>query len=127
MNSETLLHRMVHPTWLQNGLPTSQTFRPTPKDAGRLSVYDGSQISARDAWLHFIGVSPGERPPVGVVAVSVEECLHSGLPVVPDPATFPGHTLIDFTGLSKNQIKRKAGGLKDAANTRGWQFRPAIV
>ena len=44
MTPETLLHRMVHPTWLQNGLPTSQTFRPTPKDAGRLSVYDGSQI-----------------------------------------------------------------------------------
>lgn len=127
MTPETLLHRMVHPTWLQNGLPTSQTFRPTPKDAGRLSVYDGSQISPRDAWLHFIGIAPGEHPPAGVVAVSVAECLHSGLPVQPDPATFPEHTLIDFTGLSKNQIKRKAGDLTDAANARGWQFRPLVV
>ena len=127
MNSETLLHRMVHPTWLQNGLPTSQTFRPTPKDAGRLSVYDGSQISPRDAWRHFIGISPGEHSPVGVVAVSVSECLDTGLAVEPDPDTFPEHTLIDFTGLSKNQIKRKAGGLTDAANARGWQFRPVVV
>ena len=29
MNSDTLLYRMVSPSWMLEGLPTSQTFKPT--------------------------------------------------------------------------------------------------
>ena len=44
-----LLHRQVHPSWIQEGRITSQAFSPTPKDLGLLSVYLGSpgKIKAR--------------------------------------------------------------------------------
>jgi len=52
MNSGTLLHRQVNPSWVQQGRVTSQVFKPTPKDNHRLSVYDGDQVTALQAWLH---------------------------------------------------------------------------
>ena len=45
MNSDTLLYRMISPSWMQDGSPTTPAFKPTRKDNGRLSVYDGDQIS----------------------------------------------------------------------------------
>ena len=41
VDSETLFLRQIHPTFVQNGRPTSQAFRPTPKDENQLSVYNG--------------------------------------------------------------------------------------
>ena len=37
---------------------------------------------------------------------------------------FAEHVLIDFRNFGTNQIKRKAGRLRDAALARGWQYRP---
>ena len=54
MTDDTLLLRQVNPAWIQDGRITSQVFRPTPKDSKRLSVYDGDQISAEDAWSHYV-------------------------------------------------------------------------
>jgi len=36
----------------QESRPTSQTFKPTPKDEGKLSLYDGDNISAENAFHH---------------------------------------------------------------------------
>ena len=41
MTDETLLLRQVHPSFLQDGVVSSQVFRPTPKDECKLSAYDG--------------------------------------------------------------------------------------
>lgn len=49
VNEATHLHRQVHPSWVQDGRATSQAFKPTPKDNGRLSVYDGDQMVAEKA------------------------------------------------------------------------------
>jgi len=46
MTDETLVHRQIHPSFVQAGFPTSQAFRPTPKDESKLSVYDGDMITA---------------------------------------------------------------------------------
>ena len=126
MNPKTLLYRMVHPSWIQRDEITSQVFRPTPKDNGLLSVYDGDQISPRNALIHFTNPPAGERQVVafGVVGVTVAECEDLSLPLIPDPASFSEHVLIDFTGLSRNRIKRKADSLKEYAIARGWLFRP---
>ena len=121
MNAETLLHRQVHPSWVQQGRVTSQAFRPTPKDQKRLSVYDGDQISAEDAWNHY-SISLGHAS-MGVLAVTVTECTRQQLSVVPDPKTFPEHVLIDFSEFAENQIKKKAKHLRAAAASRGWQYR----
>ena len=123
MNRDTLLFRQVSPSWMQDGQPTRQAFTPTSKDNGYLSVYDGDMITAEESWLYhtqklgFISV--------GVVAVSCDECAALELPVEPDPAPFPSHATINFTGHTRAQIREKAKELSEAANQRGWQYRAA--
>ena len=122
MNSDTLLYRMISPSWMQDGNPTTPTFKPTRKDNGRLSVYDGDQISPQDAYEHY--ASLGNKA-VGVLAVTVAECESLDLTVTPDPLPgFPAHALIDFTALSGNRIKRAARQLNKSATARGWQYLP---
>ena len=122
MNSDTLLYRQVHPSWIEDDFPTSQAFTPTPKDELRLSVYDGDEISAASSWEHYTGQGLLSS---GVVAVTVEECESLGLRVIPDPRPgSPHHVLIDFTGLSGGQRKRRAQRLTAAAEAHDWQYRP---
>jgi len=121
MNSETLLHRQVHPSWVQQGPVTSQVFRPTPKDSGRVSVYNGALIDAREAWEHFttkLGFAS-----VGSIAVTVNECEQLDLMVEADGIPFPEHAFIDFAGHSKNQILKRADRLAVAAAKRRWQYQ----
>ena len=121
MNSDTLLHRQVHPAWVQQGTITSQVFRPTPKDEKHLSVYDGDQITAELSWWHFTRVLKHES--VGVMAVTIGECEKEELTVAPDPEPFPEHVFVDFSAYGENQIKKKAKRLKAVAEVRGWQYR----
>ena len=122
MNSDTLLYRMVSPSWMRRGRPTSQTFNPTPKDNGHLSVYDGDQISPQDAYEHYTGLG---YKAVGVLAVAVEECASLNLTVSPDPLPgFPAHAAIDFNALSGNGIARAARSLNKSATARDWLYRP---
>ena len=123
MNDDTLLHRQVHPRFVDSqGITTSQAFRPTLKDSNRLSVYDGSLITAEDAWKHY--TDELKLRSIGVLSVTVAQCRGLELPVDSDAETFSEHALIDFRGLSRKQIERKANALKAAANARDWQFRP---
>ena len=121
MTDDTLLLRQVNPAWIQDGRITSQVFRPTPKDSKRLSVYDGDQISAEDAWRHY--VRELELASAGVLAVTVAECDTHALSVEPDPDRFAAHAVIKFDNNSNAQIVRKAKHLKRLAETRGWQYR----
>ena len=121
MTSDTLLLRQVSPSWVQAGHITSQVFKPTAKDNNRLSVYDGDQMTAEDAWDHYtdeLGYSS-----VGVMAVTVCECESLDLLVEPDPKPFREHVVIKFDGCSGSQIDKKAKHLKKAAESRGWQHQ----
>lgn len=69
MKSGTLLFRQVNPSWMKLGRVTSQAFKPTPKDRGRLSAYDGDRMTAEKAWRHYT-MELGYRS-VGVLAVTV--------------------------------------------------------
>lgn len=122
MNDDTLLHRQVHPSWIQQGRVTSQAFKPTPKDNHKVSVYDGDLVDARGSWRHFTGELGCES--AGVLAVSVLECCEQQLNAYPDPEPFPEHAVIDFTGHAENQIRKKAKSLRSFAQQRGWQFVP---
>ena len=125
MNSDTLLYRMVSPSWIQRGIATSQTFKPTRKDNGRLSVYDGDQISPQGAYEYFTNPPPGlGQRAVGVLAIAVAECDSLKLIVELDGDPIPAHASIDFTALSRRDINRAADELKEFANERGWQYRP---
>lgn len=119
LDSQTLLYRQISEPWVRENRVTSQAFKPTGKDKGYLSTYDGDQISAEDAWHHF-----NERyRSIGVMALSVQECAQVCLDVRADPQPdFPEHVIIDFTDHSRNQQKKAAGHLARNANERGWQY-----
>lgn len=121
MSPETLLLRQVHPSFVQNGRPTSQVFRPTPKDEDKLSVYDGDKISPEASWTHYTNVLAFKS--VGVLAVSLTEVQGQELPVIADAVPFPEHCSVDFTGLTKTDVDKKAKQLASYAVTRGWLFQ----
>ena len=119
MNSETLLYRVVHAAFVQEGTITSQVFRPSTTDGELVSVLNGDQITPQDALERLAH----NYPIAGVVAVSVAECLNLQLPVWQRDGFSPDHSVIDFAGLSGNQVRRRAHLLKEFANARGWLVR----
>jgi hypothetical protein len=44
--------RQIHPAFVQTDQATSNPFRPTPKQDGKLSIYAGDKITAEKAWSH---------------------------------------------------------------------------
>jgi hypothetical protein len=121
VTSETLLFRQVNPSWVQAGRVTSQVFKPTSKDRGNLSVYDGDQLTAEDAWKHY--TEQLEYASVGVLAVTVRECEMLDLAAEADPKPFPAHIVIRFGDLARAEIERKAKRLKSVAVSRGWLYQ----
>lgn len=121
MTGNTLLLRQIHPSFVQNGFPTSQAFRPTPKDKSLLSVYDGDLIDATAAWSHY--TTDLQLSSVGTMAITVEECTAEGLPARSDTEPFPEHAIIDFTDLSEKDCLRKSKKLQVKAVARGWLHR----
>jgi hypothetical protein len=119
MNDGTILLRQIHPAFVQADQATSQAFRPTPKDDGKLSVYDGDKITAEKAWSHYTSTLGCES--AGVMGLLVEECTKANVSPASDPAPFPEHCVVDFTKLTTNkEIDNTAKMLKRAANARGW-------
>ncbi len=120
MNDDSLLHRQVHPSWVQGDRVTSQTFKPTPKDKQKLSMYNGQMIEAPAAWRHF--TSEGHAS-AGVLSVTHGECRGHALKVDVDGTPFPEHVSVDFGGFSGNQTEKVAKKLRTQALARGWSFR----
>ena len=125
MDKDTLLLRQVHPSWMvgetiSQQVFSSQTFKPTPKDEGLLSVYSGAIFDAYAAFDHF--TSHGHSS-VGVVAVTPAECVTIPVPVIEDNHPFQGHCSLDYRQLSGNGIKKAASNLKSFAQNRGWLFK----
>jgi hypothetical protein len=122
VTDETLLLRQIHLIFIQNDRVTSQAFRPTPKDHGELSVYDGDMILAEESWKHHTGLGLESE---GELAVTVRECEAESLPVCPSPHIFPDHAHLDFNGpgLTKSDIRAKPKRLFGVALERGWQYQ----
>lgn len=122
MDKETLLFRQVHPSWTLGEVFsqltfTSQTFKPTPKDKGLLSVYNGEVFEAHEAYEHF---TESGLESSGVVAVSCEECEVVPVPIIEDNDPFEGHCSLDYRQMSGGKVKKTASILKDFATKRGW-------
>lgn len=122
MTDDTLLHRLVHRTWVRRGKPTSQAFKPTAKDEGRLSLYDGDRIAAEGAWRHYTEEQGFSS--VGVISVTPTECHGAGVRVIADGRPYPEQVTVDFDGLSRKAIQTAASALSMAARERGWQYGP---
>jgi hypothetical protein len=123
-DGDELLFRQVHPSFVRDGRPSSQAFRPTPKDEGRLSVARSSLTTASEAFeLYAKGRG---LPSVGTWAVTVGECNEQGLKAFADPLTAPpekipdpAHAIIDFTPHSKSQAEARGMRLARKAVDRG--------
>lgn len=121
MTPETILLRQAHPKFMDGELPTSQVFYPFPKDEGKLSVYDGDQISPEDSYHHYTAILANESH--SVWGVSGAETQSEGVVPVADPLeNFPSHTLIDFQDMSDKQCRKVAKKLKAHAMARGCLF-----
>ncbi len=114
-----LLFRQVHPGWLDGEQPSSQAFRPMPKDNGLLSIYLGSLTTPELSYKHYTEKLKFES--AGVWAVSIAEVEAERLPHRPNPQPdFPAHGEIDFSGVVSNSQKEKIGKrLKNKAVIRG--------
>ena len=128
MDKETLIHRQVNPSFLQADVVstqafsvTSQTFKPTPKDEYKLSVYNGEKYSAEESFSHFTNEGYASA---GVLSLQVSECNNEALNVQEDNSPFDGHSYVDFTGQTGSGAEKKAKKLKKYALERGWQHGP---
>lgn len=124
MKSESLLYRIVHVSWVQNGRFTSQIFQPTGNNPPSLHVYHGGLITPEEAWLRFTGSSSDFRGFVGVVGVSIAECQTLQLLVNLGTDLGLEQATIEFAGMSRSQIRRTAVILREMGASRGWLFRP---
>jgi hypothetical protein len=121
MTSNTILLRQAHPKFMDGELPTSQVFYPFPKDDGKLSVYDGDQISPDVAHNHYTEILKNESH--SVWGISEAEARSEGTVPMPDPLEgFSSHALIDFQGMTDKECRKKAKKLKAHAVARGCLF-----
>ena len=119
MTPETLLLRQIHPSFVENERTGYLAFRPTPNDEHLLSVDNGDIITAENSWRRFVE----SHQSIGVLAISNGEFDAENLSVIEDGDPYPEHCSVDFSGLSRSQIKTKAKVLWDKAIARGWQYR----
>lgn len=121
MTSDTILLRQAHPKFMDGDIPTSQVFYPFPKDDGKLSVYDGDQITPADAHRHYTEVLKNESH--SVWGVSGVEVINEGTKAVANPLKdFLSHALVDFQGMTDKDCRKKAKKLKAHAVARGCMF-----
>ncbi len=125
----SLLLRQAHPHFMDGDRITSQVFLPFPKDEGRLSVYDGDQISAEESHRHYTHILGHSSH--SVWGVSGKEVDETGLSSVADPLPdFPAHALIDFRAtasllrLTEKDFRKFAKRLKALADSRGCLYQP---
>lgn len=116
-DQDEALFRQVHPDWIQAGRPTSQAFRPSPKDEGLLSVARGSKTTAAAAFeLH---TQRRSLRSVGVWGFRLRDCSEIGLDAYDDPVATPvpdpAHAVVDFLSLGHNDIRAKSQLLKARA------------
>jgi len=132
MKEETLLHRQIHPSWIQNDTVSSQaflaensiaslSFTPSEKDNNKLSVYNGEKFNPEDSFIHFTK----NFKSAGVLSISIDEVNTVGeLTVQEDNDPFSGHSVINFSNVtSSTQVKKKSKKLKNMAVKRGWTHK----
>lgn len=121
---DEMLWRNVHPGfWDQvNNQPSSQAFRPTPKDGSKLSVARSRVVTA-DEHFHEFTVTL-RLMSSGVWGVTVQEALGESLGLDHDESRLAephpkGHTSVLFGDHSRSQWERIARRLRGKAMNRG--------
>ena len=119
-----VLRRQAHPHFVHNGTISSQAFRPTPGDAGQLSVRRES-LSAEDAFKDHCDTYGLKS--AGTWGVSVGEVIEAGARTIDDSATPDApkaHAYIDFRSLNPRETQKVSKILKNYAHRRGRLYPP---
>ncbi len=111
-----LLLRVVNPRWVQAGKVTSQVFAEF--DGKPISMFDGSMISAKDAFDRF----SEEHDAFGVIGITVGELRSAGVEIIEDRKPYVEHISIRLPDVSRSEKKRISGRLRDVAMARGWLY-----
>jgi hypothetical protein len=120
---DELLFRQVHPNWIVDGVPSSQSFNPTKKDEGKLSVALGSKPDAEGAYRHHVEVLG--LASVGTWAIKVGEAGEAERASFPEPLkNDPAHGFVDFRGLTRGAAEKAAKILLARANARSCLYSP---
>ncbi|WP_300486312.1 hypothetical protein [Flavobacterium sp.] len=132
MTVATLLHRQIHPSWIQNNFISEQAFltendiaslafTPSEKDHKKLSVYNGEKFSAQDSFNHYTQ----NYSSAGVLSVTFAEVSAiKNLNAYEDNMPFDGHAVIDYSNIeTPSQIRKSAKKLKNIAVKRGWTHK----
>ncbi len=128
-DSHEELLRQVHPSFLRDGRPSSQAFRPTKKDEWMLSVARGSLTTAEAAFRHHS--EKLKCASAGTWGITVGECDDQDLKAYSDPIVSPpeatdlAHAFVDFRGMSNSQVEARGIKLARAAHERGALYRPS--
>ena len=120
IDNDTGVYRQIHTSFYKNKRVASVAFLPKSEDNYNLSVYDGSKITPELAWQHY--TVQKRRASVGVLAVTVNECMAEQLTPRPDTQEFEEHAIIEFGVSRDRQARRKARILRNLAVDRGWRF-----
>lgn len=126
-NQDELLLRQVHPRYVDGQEITEQAFHPGSSSL-QCSCSRESLQTPQGAYDHHTGKLNLQS--AGTCAVSVSEVVAAGSRAVDDSAiqTYvpptPGHTYIDFDGLTKSERSFLRDDLADAATTRGFIYKP---
>jgi len=122
-DQDEVLFRQIHPDSLQDGEPASDRFRPSERDANKLSTDRSSLTTAADA--HALFTSTGKKS-AAVFGLTVGEFLTESIPCVEDPVKDapefpdnPAHALADYSAHERNKQKVIAKRLKRLALARG--------
>lgn len=129
MQEDTLLHRQVHPNFLdKEGRPTRQVFLLFPKDKGKLSLYNGDKWTAEDAYLNhtealgFKSIGSFSVTPKEIAQVKDELGLDL-LQEIEDNNPFDGHVSVDQNHLTAQVQKDVRILLLAHAEQRGWTYQ----
>ncbi len=128
---DELLWRQVHPTWVtEDGVPTSQAFKPATADEDKPSVARSSVHTAGEAYRWH--TETAKRKSVVTWGVAVGECVQETLRVVDDsnaedapPTRSPAHAYLDFRSHMKGEVKLASAALLAAALRRGQIYAPS--
>jgi hypothetical protein len=123
-NHDELLHRNVHPSWMDDGKPSSLAFSPSAKDEGKLSVDREKVDTAKASFLRHTDEKGLQSS--AVFSVSAGEFRNQNIDCFEDPISAEegavenlAHCYADYSGLSKKQAKLTARRIRDAATKRG--------
>lgn len=124
VDTEELYHRQCHPGFLEDdGEPSSQLFRDSKKDEGKLSGTRDRSVSAAQSYTNHVQFGFHSA---GTWSVTVAEVREAESRVVDDTAALSapepcpdGHCYIDLRHLSSKGKKRLRNILKIRARVRG--------